>query len=314
VQRYLTGGSVRESQLGMIFNGLLKVPLQFFILLVGVMVFVFYQFHTAPLNFNPAATQTVLNSQYANQYEDLMVEHENTQEQKQRISLNYAENKETMSDQEIASFQKEFKRLSEKEEMLKEDARTFIDAAEGGAESNDKDYVFIHFILNNLPKGVVGLLIAVILSAAMSSTASELNALASTTTIDIYRRNIRKDESEEHYLEASKWFTLMWGVIAIAFASLADLFDNLIQLVNIIGSIFYGNVLGIFLLAFFMKKIKSNAVFIAAIITQALVILVFNLNLMPYLWLNVLGCILVISISWIIQISNNAKNKTETTV
>lgn len=304
VQRYLSGGSVRESQLGMIFNGLLKVPLQFFILLVGVMVFVFYQFHTAPLNFNPAATETVLNSQYSEQYQDLMVEHRNNQEKKQKLNLQFAENEKNMSEAEIADFRKEYLALQKKEENLREEARMFIDASDVEAESNDKDYVFIHFILNNLPKGLIGLLLAVILSAAMSSTASELNALASTTTIDIYKRSIKQDGSEEHYLEATKWFTLMWGLIAIAFASIADLFDNLIQFVNIIGSIFYGTVLGVFLLAFFMKKIKSNAVFISAIISEVIVIIVFNFELMPYLWLNALGCLLVISLAWIIQLSN----------
>ena len=140
-------------------------------------------------------------------------------------------------------------------------------------ESNDKDYVFIHFILNNLPRGLIGLLLAVILSAAMSSTASELNALASTTAIDLYKRNVKGDKSEAHYVKASKWFTLAWGIIAISVACVANLFDNLIQLVNIIGSIFYGNVLGIFLLAFFVKFVTGNAVFIAALITQALIII-----------------------------------------
>lgn len=313
VQRYLSGGSVRQSQMGMIFNGLLKVPLQFFILLVGVMVFVFYQFNTAPLNFNPAATETVLNSDYANQYEDLMLEHEEVQKKKQEISLQYAQNGSEMSEAEIASFENEYLELGRKEKEIKQQARIFIDHSDEEAESNDKDYVFIHFILNNLPRGFIGLLLAVILSAAMSSTASELNALASTTVIDLYKRHHKEERSEEHYLAASKWFTLMWGVIAIAFASLADLFDNLIQLVNIIGSIFYGNVLGIFLLAFFIKMVKSNAVFIAALITQAIVLIVFELEIMPYLWLNVLGCALVISIAFLIQMMNGKKTEIETT-
>ncbi|MCM8569921.1 sodium:solute symporter [Gramella jeungdoensis] len=312
VQRYLSGGSVRESQMGMIFNGLLKVPLQFFILLVGVMVFVFYQFNTAPLNFNPAATETVLNSNYGKQYEDLMLENEQIQEKKQNISLQYAQNKDKMNADEIAKFEQNYSQLDKEQKELREEARLFIDAADAEAESNDKDYVFIHFILNNLPRGFIGLLLAVILSAAMSSTASELNALASTTVIDLYKRHHKEDKSEEHYLAASKWFTLMWGVIAIAFASLADLFDNLIQLVNIIGSLFYGNVLGIFLLAFFFKIVKSNAVFIAAIITQAIVLIVFELQIMPYLWLNVLGCALVILIAFIIQMMNGKTSEIET--
>lgn len=312
VQRYLTGGSVRESQMGMIFNGLLKVPMQFFILLVGVMVFVFYQFNTAPLNFNPAATETVLNSDYSEQYQDLMLKNEEIQEKQQNLSLNYAENKSQFNHAQVANFEKEYLALEKQQKEVREEARLFIDASDAEAESNDKDYVFIHFILNNLPRGFIGLLLAVILSAAMSSTASELNALASTTVIDLYRRNHKEAKSEEHYLAASKWFTLMWGLIAIAFASLADLFDNLIQLVNIIGSIFYGNVLGIFLLAFFIKYVKSNAVFIAAIITQAIIFIVFELELMPYLWLNVLGCLLVISIAFIIQMLTGNNSKTAT--
>lgn len=313
VQRYLSGGSVRESQMGMIFNGLLKVPLQFFILLVGVMVFVFYQFNTAPLNFNPAATETVLNSNYSEQYRDLMLVNDEIQEEQQSLSLKYAETKDQLNETEVADFEKKYLALEKQQKEVREEARLFIDASDVEAESNDKDYVFIHFILNNLPRGFIGLLLAVILSAAMSSTASELNALASTTVIDLYRRNHKEAKSESHYLAASKWFTLMWGLIAIAFASLAELFDNLIQLVNIIGSIFYGNVLGIFLLAFFIKSVKSNAVFIAAIITQAIIFLVFELDLMPYLWLNVLGCLLVMGIAYIIQLSTGKNSEIKTT-
>lgn len=312
VQRYLSGGSVRESQLGMIFNGLLKVPLQFFILLVGVMVFVFYQFNPAPLNFNPAATETVLNSDYAEQYRDLMLEHDDVQEKKKKLGLEFA-SRTTLDEVETANFREQYSNLENEQFKIREEAKTFIDASDVKAESNDKDYVFIHFILNNLPRGFIGLLLAVILSAAMSSTASELNALASTTVIDLYRRNHKENKSDEHYLAASKWFTLMWGAIAILFASLADLFDNLIQLVNIIGSIFYGNVLGIFLLAFFIKYVRSNAVFIAAIITQIIVIIVFKMDIMPYLWLNVLGCVLVMSIAILIQLFRNDKPQVSTT-
>jgi SSS family transporter len=312
VQRYLSGGSVRESQLGMIFNGLLKVPLQFFILLVGVMVFVFYQFNPAPLNFNPAATETVLNSDYAEQYRDLMLEHDDVQEKKKKLGLEFA-SRTSLDETETANFREQYSSLEKEQFEIREEAKTFIDASDVKAESNDKDYVFIHFILNNLPRGFIGLLLAVILSAAMSSTASELNALASTTVIDLYRRNHKENKSDEHYLAASKWFTLMWGAIAILFAGLADLFDNLIQLVNIIGSIFYGNVLGIFLLAFFVKYVRSNAVFIAAIITQIIVIIVFKMDIMPYLWLNVLGCVLVMSIAILIQLFRNDKPQVSTT-
>ena len=161
--------------------------------------------------------------------------------------------------------------------------------------------MFIYFILNNLPRGLIGLLLAVILSAAMSSTASELNALASTTTIDLYKRNLTIEKSDQHYVKVTKLFTLGWGIIAILVASFANLFDNLIQLVNIIGSIFYGNVLGIFLLAFFIKYVKSNAVFVAALITQVIVIVGWWYDWMPYLWLNLFGCALVMALATLLQ-------------
>ena len=296
VQRYLSGKSVRESQLGLIFNGLLKVPMQFFILLIGVMVFVFYQFNASPLNFNPTANDAVKNSEFVGEYQKLEAEHTIIENDKRLL----------FSD----GFQKEEKEriqeLNTRDLELKESAKEIIQKVNEKSikkiESNDKDYVFIHFILNNLPRGLIGLLLAVILSAAMSSTASELNALASTTAIDLYKRNVRGDKDEEHYVKASKWFTLLWGIIAISVACVANLFDNLIQLVNIIGSIFYGNVLGIFLLAFFIKSVKGNAVFIAALITQALIITVFLLDWLPYLWLNLLGCALVMTIAMILQI------------
>ena len=300
VQRYLSGKSVKQSQLGLIFNGLLKVPMQFFILLVGVMVFVFYQFNYSPLNFNPAATNAVQNSEMASEYNELQQQLEDIQDQKQQKSLAYA-NAGSFADMDRNSFKNDLIQLNEAEIATRAQATELISQANPLVETNDKDYVFIHFILNNLPRGLVGLLLAVILSAAMSSTASELNALASTTVIDLYKRNVKGERSEKHFVKASKWFTLLWGLIAICVASIADLFDNLIQLVNIIGSIFYGNVLGIFLLAFFIKYVKSTAVFIAAIITQGIIITVYFMDLLPYLWLNLLGCALVIGIAVILQ-------------
>ena len=301
VQRYLSGRSVRQSQLGLIFNGLLKVPMQFFILLVGVMVFVFYQFNPYPLNFNPSATQAVMNSEYSEQYQDLSREHQEVQQQKQEATAEFAALTETTDASTRAQLEERMLQLNTRELAQREEAKLYIEAAKKDVETNDKDYVFIHFILNNLPRGLIGLLLAVILSAAMSSTSSELNALASTTVIDLYKRNQKTERSELHYVKASKWFTLIWGVIAIAVASVADLFDNLIQLVNIIGSIFYGNVLGIFLLAFFIRYVKSTAVFIAAIITQILIIILFRMEVMPYLWLNLVGCGLVMAIAIILQ-------------
>ena len=305
VQRYLSGKSVRESQMGLIMNGLLKVPMQFFILLVGVMVFVFYQFNESPLNFNPSAIEDVRNSKFSSELNTLEIEKKVLDQsiKEQQILYVHSENNEqrkVISDDMIY--------LNDLKRDLRADTKKLILKANPDAETNDKDYVFIYFILNNLPRGLIGLLLAVILSAAMSSTASELNALASTTAIDLYKRNV-KAKSDSHYVKMSKWFTLCWGIIAISIACVANLFDNLIQLVNIIGSIFYGNVLGIFLLAFFINYVKSTSVFIAALITQIFIIYFWYIDLMPYLWLNLVGCVLVIVTALLIQFSSNNKIK-----
>ncbi|MDA0176215.1 sodium:solute symporter [Mesoflavibacter profundi] len=302
VQRYLSGKSVKEMQLGLLFNGLLKVPMQFFILLVGVMVFVFYQFNESPINFNPTATEVVLNSEYSQDYQTLQKQQNELFAEKQQAIFNYVKTENNVTAKTISEY-------NTKSDALRSEAQKLIEKAGESknlkVESNDKDYVFIHFILNNLPKGLIGLLLAVILSAAMSSTASELNALASTTTIDLYKQRVG-EKSEDDMVKASKGFTLLWGILAIGVACVANLTENLIQLVNIIGSIFYGNVLGIFLLAFFFKSIKANAVFIAALITQVLVIGLFFLNQfeiinLPFLWLNFVGCLIVMVIAFVIQ-------------
>ena len=304
VQRYLSGKSLRQSQLGLIFNGLLKVPMQFFILFIGVMVFVFYQFNSSPLNFNPKVNEAIHNSSFKTAYEKLEAKHSKINAQKRTLLIDGIQENER---QKISA-------LNAQDMQLREEGKKIVTALNAQKdfkkiESNDKDYVFIHFILNNLPRGLIGLLLAVILSAAMSSTASELNALASTTVIDLYKRNTKGIKEEAHYVKASKWFTLIWGIIAISVACVANLFDNLIQLVNIIGSIFYGNVLGIFLLAFFIKFVKGNAVFIAALITQALIIFVFLMDWLPYLWLNLLGCVLVMGIAIVLQLTLSKTKK-----
>ena len=298
VQRYLSGKSVRESQMGLIFNGILKVPMQFFILLVGVMVFVFYQFNSSPLHFNPSAVKDVMESEYAQEYKALEVEKETIDQQLSATQISYAKAETELEKQQLTQ---EIKNLNLTEDKLREQSVALIKKANPNAETNDKDYVFIHFILTSLPRGLIGLLLAVILSAAMSSTASELNALGTTTAIDLYKRNV-PGKRERHYVTASRGFTLLWGLVAIGIACVANLFDNLIQLVNIIGSIFYGNVLGIFLLAFFIKYVKSRSVFVAAIITQLIIIYIWYIDLMPYLWLNLAGCILVMAIAVLLQL------------
>ena len=308
VQRYLSGKSVKESQMGMIMNGLLKVPMQFFILLVGVMVFLFYQFNPSPLNFNPVASESISNSAYSEEYANLEKLQAENFESKKNLMFEYV----NASPNEKVDLQKKIISSNEKDRELRDEAQTVIKKANPNAETNDKDYVFIHFILHHLPKGVIGLLLAMALCAAMSSTSSELNALATTTTMDLYKRN-KGNETDEHYLKMSKWFTFLWGILAILFACVANLFDNLIQLVNIIGSIFYGNVLGIFLLAFFFKFVRANAVFVAALITQIIVIIGWEFDWMPYLWLNLFGCAVVIFLAVLIQsfLKNKPSNPDE---
>ena len=299
VQRYLSGKSLKEMQMGMIFNGILKIPMQFFILFIGVMVFIFYQFNPSPLNFNPQAEIKISSSEKANEYSKLEKSLDNVYFLKSKATNDFLDNKNK------AKSLLEIKELNQKEKEIRDKAKKIINEVSNNSlnriESNDKDYVFISFILNNLPSGLIGLLIAVILSAAMSSTASELNALATTTTIDLYNRNKKEKSSEIETVNTTKIFTVFWGLFAIGIACVAYLADNLIQLVNIIGSLFYGNVLGIFLIAFFIKYIKSNAVFYGAIITQLIVLSVWYNDYMPYLWLNVLGVFTVIIVSYIIQ-------------
>ena len=299
VQRYLSGKSLKEMQMGMIFNGILKIPMQFFILFIGVMVFIFYQFNPSPLNFNPQAEIKISSSEKANEYSKLEKSLGNVYFLKSKATNDFLDNKNK------AKSLLEIKELNQKEKEIRDKAKKIINEVSNNSlnriESNDKDYVFISFILNNLPKGLIGLLIAVILSAAMSSTASELNALATTTTIDLYNRNKKNKSSEIDTVNTTKIFTVFWGLFAIGIACVAYLADNLIQLVNIIGSLFYGNVLGIFLIAFFIKYIKSNAVFYGAIITQLIVLSVWYNDYMPYLWLNVLGVFTVIIVSYLIE-------------
>ncbi|MFL2638402.1 MAG: sodium:solute symporter [Flavobacteriaceae bacterium] len=297
VQRYLSGKSLKEMQLGMIFNGVLKIPMQFFILFIGVMVFVFYQFNSSPINFNPQSISIVNNSTYEKDYNTLQNELNNIFNEKQYQINNY------LSGNYDAKYG--LSELELKEKKLRLEAKNLIALASKEkntkVETNDKDYVFITFILENLPKGLIGLLLAVILSAAMSSTSSEINALATTTAIDIYKRN-KKNVTDDQLVKSTKFFTFLWGIIAIGIACVAYLADNLIQLVNIIGSIFYGNVLGIFLIAFFFKFIKSNAIFYAAIITQIIIIYGWYNDWMPFLWLNLFGCVVVITISSLLQL------------
>ena len=294
VQRYLTGKSIKESQLGLMFNAILKIPMQFFILLTGVMVFVFFEFNDTPINFNPQVTnylEQVQNKDYIIEKEKFI----SLRKEKRETQLKYIKNNILLNSN---SLDKKIVELHAEEKKIRQNVKTITnEIAPSSIESNDLDYIFIFFILNYLPKGLIGLLLAVILSAAMSSTASELNALSTTTVIDLYKRNHVVKKSDNHYLKASKWFTVMWGIIAIIFASVGRLFENLIELVNLIGSLFYGTVLGIFIIAFFFKKIKGNAVFYSACLSQILIFFIYGYFEIGYLWLNFIGAIMTIIFS-----------------
>lgn len=296
VQRYLGGKSVRESRLGLMFNAILKIPMQFFILLTGVMVFVFFQFEPHPLVFNRQAAEKVYESPKAASLDRLETAYRQNWEEKRILYLDLLKARDQDNDLQLLHTRENLRELSEKERNMKKEAQALVHEQVEEQTAKDSDYVFLTFIMNYLPHGLVGLLLAVILSAAMSSTSSELNALGSTTLIDFYQRVIKKDASPSHYLRASKLLTMLWGVVAITFAKLAEMVENLIEAVNILGSIFYGTILGIFLVAFFVKIVKSRAVFWAAILAQCTVFFIFWFysEAIAYLWYNLIGCALVL--------------------
>ena len=307
VQRYISGRSIKESRLGLLFNAMFKVPLQFFILMLGIMVFIFYQFNKAPIFFNEKILEKVELTEYADDLKVIQDQYDINYDQRKTLNQSYIS---LLREDNIAAandVKAQIASLLDQERGLRVEAKDVIKQVDARAEVNDKDYVFINFILNYVPKGLVGLLLAVVFFAAMSSTASELNALASTTTVDIYKRLWVKEGNDRHYLLASKGWTAFWGIVAVLFATFGTLFDNLIQFVNIVGSIFYGTILGIFLVAFYMKWIKANAVFISAVITQIGIMAIFYFmiykpeeEMLSYLWLNIIGALGVMILSGIL--------------
>ena len=299
VQRYLSGRSITESRLGLLFNGLVKIPMQFLILFVGVMVFIFHQFNAPPVFFNDAALTRVRGARRAPELGAL--------EQAQRAAFG---RKQTAiagleaaldrHDAVEANARSVGIRAAEADELaIRETTRHLVREVLSPADANDTDYIFISFVKANLPRGVIGLLLAVILCAAMSSTASELTALASTSVVDFYKRSVRPSASDAHYLRVAKLFTAGWGVLALLFATFASLVDNLIQAVNILGSLFYGTILGVFVVAFFSKRVRATAVFVAALCSEGRVIAVWLATDLGFLWFNVIGCAFVVALSWL---------------
>ncbi len=292
VQRYLGGKSVRESRMGLMFNAVLKIPMQFGILLTGVMVFVFFQFQSHDVLFDTASINLMENSERRSDFEGIRDSHGENHAEKKTAALELITAMQGEDEKLIETTTGNLQALNNESQEIRQKARDLVIETFPHNTQKDSDYVFINYVLNFMPSGLVGLLLAVILSAAMSSTAGELNALGSTTSIDFYKRLIKPEASESHYVIASKFLTALWGIIAVGFALYADMFENLIEAVNILGSIFYGTILGIFLTAFFLKKVRGSAVFYAALITQTCVLITyFNFrDEISYLYFNVIGC------------------------
>ncbi len=311
VQRYLAGKSVAQSRMGLLMNGMLKVPMQFFILFIGAMVFVFYQFAPPPLFFNPVETEQIKNSSYAEEYQKLENDYYAIHDQKAEEIQGLLKALDSDQPKLVDSKQLAIISLNEQSESIRKEAIGLIQQNNPESDGNDTNYIFLSFVLAFLPAGLIGLVLAAILSASMSSTSAELNALASTTVMDIYKRMIYNKGSEKHYLIASKLATVFWGGVAIFFALFANRLGSLVEAVNILGSLFYGTILGIFLVAFYIKKIGGHAVFIAAITAEIVVLALFQFTEIPYLWFNFIGCVVVvilgIIIQGLIQISNKSR-------
>jgi Na+/proline symporter len=309
VQRYLGGKSVRESRLGLMFNAVLKIPMQFMILLTGVLVFIFFQFQEHDVLFDTTSLELLEQTEFKSDLNQIRELHQSNHLEKKIASFEYVEALNEKDSETTLEAESRLRDLNERGKQYRDQAKDLVIKAFPANTQRDSDYVFISYILNFMPKGLIGLLIAVILSAAMSSTAGELNALGSTTSIDFYKRVVNTEASDEHYLKASKWLTAAWGIIAVAFALFADLVENLIEAVNILGSIFYGTILGIFITAFFLKFVKGRSVFIAAIFAQIAVIIVFIFfeKEVSYLYYNVIGCGLVMILSSLLQVASGKK-------
>ena len=309
VQRYLSGRSIAESRFGLLANGVLKIPMQFCILFIGAMIFVFFQFVTPPLFFNPVETTKVKNGAHSQAYEELESEFEKLHDEKQTHIRDVLSAMESNEEADLEQALETLDQSRSEERELRQEAASLIALSDPGADTNDINYIFLSFVINYLPVGLVGLILAAILSASMSSTAAELNALASVSVIDIYRRVFKPGASDRHYLRASKILSVFWGAYAIGFAMFANSLGSLIEAVNILGSLFYGSILGIFIIAFSFKKIGGDATFIAAIIAEAFVLTCFFFSEIPYLWFNVIGCAVLIAVAHLLNPFMNSERK-----
>ncbi|MDX2171974.1 MAG: sodium:solute symporter [Bacteroidota bacterium] len=307
VGRYLTGKSIAQSRLGLVMNGLVKIPMQFFILLIGVMVFTFYQFHQSPIFFNKVEVNRIQNSEYREDFRDLEKAYVIAHAEKQTEVNKLVEAIHSEDEQAINTARTNVQVANKKSSAIRKEATALLQKNNPKADVNDTNYIFLNFITTQLPIGVVGLLIAIIFLASMGSMASGLNSLASTTIIDFYKRLFKKEESDKSYLSASRWTTVIWGLFCIMVAFYASRVGNLIEAVNILGSLFYGTILGIFLVAFYMKRVNGTAVFYASLIAESFIVYAWMTDLTAFLWLNVIGCLLVMVFAFIIQFIINKR-------
>lgn len=297
VGRYLSGKSVAQSRIGLLMNGMLKVPMQFLILLIGALIFAFYQFNPSPVFFNDKEVERVLTSPQSDKFSEITRQNDALAAEKKKNAFAIIDGLKNGNEMQVNESTKELQAVNEKGKALRVEAISVIKEANPSADTNDTNYIFLTFVLHYLPHGLIGLLIAVVFCASWNSSTAELNSLASTTVVDIYKRSLKKDGSEKHYVTASKWATLGWGIFAIGVAELANKLGSLIEAVNILGSLFYGTILGVFLTAFFLKRVRGNSVFIAALIAELMVVVLYLNDVVAFLWLNMIGCVLVMVFS-----------------
>ncbi len=301
VGRYLTGSSVAQSRLGLLMNGLVKIPMQFLILLIGVLVFTFYQYTQPPVFFNSYELGKLEKSAYGKDLEKIKADYSDAFIKKQAEIRQLELALDAHDEQAINAHRIILEAADKKTKTIRQQAVDLMKKNDPEAETNDNNYVFLSFVTRYLPQGLIGLLIAIIFLASMGSTASALNSLASTTVVDIYKRLINKNASDKKYLSVSRWITIMWGLLSLLMALFASKMGNLLEAVNILGSLFYGTILGIFIVGFYLKKVGGSATFIAALITEVIVFSCWMMNIMAFLWLNVVGCVLVVLIASILQ-------------
>lgn len=301
VGRYLTGKSIAQSRLGLLMNGMLKIPMQFGILLIGTLVFAFYQFHEPPLFFNETEVKNIQNSEYASQYAVLEEDFNTIHLQKQEKVHALVAAQKSKDEAAVDALRADLQNSIHQEDAIKKEATQLMKLNNPDADTDDSNYVFLSFVIKYLPTGLVGLLIAIIFLAAMGATAGGLNSLASTTYVDFVKRFSRKEKTEKQELLYSRIATVLWGIFALFVALFAGEMGSLIEAVNVLGSLFYGTILGIFVAAFYFKKLNGTAVFIGAVIAEIFVVIAWRLDLFAFLWLNLIGCVLVIVFAWLAQ-------------